>query len=186
MEIDEVIKGCLKGNARDQELLYRRYAPKMYAVCLQYCNSDEEAKDVLQEGFIKVFQNLSSYKFVGSFEGWVRRIMVNTALEVYRTKHNLYRVDDVDQVAETIDDVSDDDEYPVIEPEELMSMVKDLPAQYRMTFNLYAIEGFSHKEIGEMINISEGTSKSNLSRARRILQRKIESYFELKWKKING
>jgi len=94
-EIKNIINGCLKGYRRDQELLYRRYAAKLYAVCLQYAGNDEEARDILQEGFIKIFENLVHYKHEGSFEGWIRKIIVNTALEKYRSRHNLYRVDDM-------------------------------------------------------------------------------------------
>jgi len=97
-EIKNIINGCLKGYRRDQELLYRRYAAKLYAVCLQYAGNDEEARDILQEGFIKIFENLVHYKHEGSFEGWIRRIIVNTALEKYRSRHNLYRVDDIDDI----------------------------------------------------------------------------------------
>ena len=95
-EIKEIIKGCLAGNRRDQELLYRRHAAKLYAVCLQYSGNNEEARDILQEGFIKIFENLDNYKHEGSFEGWMRRITVNTALEKFRSRNNLYRVDDID------------------------------------------------------------------------------------------
>jgi RNA polymerase sigma factor (sigma-70 family) len=95
-DIRNIIKGCLAGNRRDQELLYRRHAAKLYAVCLQYSGNDDEARDILQEGFIKIFENLIFYKYEGSFEGWMRRIVVNTALEKYRSKHSLYRVDDID------------------------------------------------------------------------------------------
>lgn len=186
MEIKSIIDGCLKGNRHDQELLYRRYAAKMYAVCLQYCSNDEEACDVLQDGFIKVFQNLSRYKFEGSFEGWMRRIMVNTALGVYRDKHVLYRVDDIEQLQEFPEETMVEEDNPFIDAEELMAMIKELPPQYRMVFNLYALEGHSHREIGEMLSISEGTSKSNLSRARAILKKKVGSYLELKIKMSHG
>jgi RNA polymerase sigma factor (sigma-70 family) len=99
-EIKEIINGCLAGNRRDQELLYRRHASKLYAVCLQYSGNNEEARDILQEGFIKIFENLGNYKHEGSFEGWMRRITVNTALEKFRNKSSLYRVEDIDQVPE--------------------------------------------------------------------------------------
>jgi RNA polymerase sigma-70 factor (ECF subfamily) len=183
-EIKNIINGCLKGNRRDQELLYRRHAAKLYAVCLQYSVNDEEARDILQEGFIKIFENLVHYKHEGSFEGWVRRIIVNTALEKYRSKHNLYRIDDIDEIAEPNAE-PDNEDYAGLEAVDLLQIIRELPPKYRMVFNLYAIEGYSHKEISKMVNISEGTSKSNLSRARVILQRRVGSYTGLK-KKING
>jgi RNA polymerase sigma factor (sigma-70 family) len=184
-EIKEIIKGCLEGNRRDQELLYRRHAAKLYAVCLQYSGNNEEARDILQEGFIKIFENLGNYKHEGSFEGWMRRITVNTALEKYRSRNSLYRVDDIDLVPEQ-EAEPDNKDYAGLEAADLLEIIRELPPKYRMVFNLYAIEGYSHKEIGEMINISEGTSKSNLSRARAILQRRVETFTGVKRKIANG
>ncbi len=184
-EIRNIINGCLKGNRRDQELLYRRHAPKLYAVCLQYSGNDEEARDILQEGFIKIFENLNHYKYEGSFEGWMRRIIVNTALEKFRSRHNLYRVDDIDQIPE-LDAEPDSEDYSGLDADDLMEIIRELPPKYRMVFNLFAIEGYSHKEIGQMVNISEGTSKSNLARARIILQRRVGSYTGIKRKVLNG
>lgn len=184
-ETKNIIKGCLAGNRRDQELLYRRHAAKLYAVCLQYSGNDEEARDILQEGFIKIFDNLINYKFEGSFEGWMRRIIVNTALEKFRSKHNLYRVDDIDQIPEQ-DAEPDNDDYSGLEAVDLLDIIRELPTKYRMVFNLFAIEGYSHKEISRMINISEGTSKSNLSRARLILQKKVNLYTGIKKEIVNG
>jgi len=184
-EIINIIDGCLKGNRRDQELLYRRHASRLYAVCLQYSGNDEEARDILQESFIKIFANLYTYKHEGSFEGWMRRIVVNTALEKYRSRHNLYRVDDIDQMPE-IDAEPDNEDYAGLDAADLLSIIRELPPKYRMVFNLYAIEGYSHKEIGKLVNISEGTSKSNLSRARNILQRRVGSYTGLSKRLANG
>jgi RNA polymerase sigma-70 factor (ECF subfamily) len=184
-EIKKIISGCLKGNRRDQELLYRRHSAKLYAVCLQYSGNDEEARDILQEGFIKIFENLVHYKHEGSFEGWMRRIVVNTALERYRNRYNLYRVDDIDQIPE-LDAEPDNEDYSGLEVVDLLSIIRELPPKYRMVFNLYAIEGYSHKEISKMVNISEGTSKSNLSRARVILQRRVGSYTGLRKNVLNG
>jgi RNA polymerase sigma factor (sigma-70 family) len=183
-EIKKIIKGCLDGDRRDQELLYRRHASKFYAVCLQYSGNDEEARDILQEGFIKIFENLGNYKYEGSFEGWMRRIMVNTALEKYRSRHNLYRVDDIDMIPEPDAD-PDNEDYAGLDANDLLEIIRELPPKYKIVFNLYAIEGYSHKEISKMINISEGTSKSNLSRARVILQRRVGSYTGLKKQAVN-
>lgn len=184
-EIKKIIKGCLAGDRRDQELLYRRHASKLFAVCLQYSGNDEEASDILQEGFIKIFANLSHYKHEGSFEGWMRRITVNTALEKFRCRHNLYRIDDIDMIQE-LDADPDNKDYADLEANDLLRIIRELPPKYRMVFNLYAIEGYSHKEISRMVNISEGTSKSNLSRARVILQRRVGSYTGLKKRVVNG
>ncbi len=184
-EIVNIIKGCLAGNRRDQELLYRRHAAKLYAVCLQYSGNDEEARDILQEGFIKIFDNLIHYKNEGSFEGWMRRIVVNTALEKFRNSNKLYRVDDIDHIPEPDADPENQD-YAGLEAVDLLDIIRELPPKYRMVFNLFAIEGYSHREISEMINISEGTSKSNLSRARTILQKKVNLYTGLNKKAING
>ncbi len=184
-DIKNIIKGCLTGNRRDQELLYRRHAAKLYAVCLQYSGNDEEARDILQEGFIKIFENLIHYKYEGSFEGWMRRIVVNTALEKYRSKHSLYRVDDIDLIPEPEAD-PDNEDYTGMEAVDLLGIIRELPPKYRMVFNLFAIEGYSHKEIGQMANISEGTSKSNLSRAREILKKKVSLYTGLNKTVVSG
>jgi RNA polymerase sigma-70 factor (ECF subfamily) len=184
-DIKNIIKGCLAGNRRDQELLYRRHAAKLYAVCLQYSGNDEEARDILQDGFIKIFENLIHYKHEGSFEGWMRRIVVNTALEKYRSKHNLHRVDDIDLIPEPDADPETDD-YAGLEAVDLLDIIRELPPKYRMVFNLFAIEGYSHREISQMFNISEGTSKSNLSRARIILQKKVSLYTGLNKNVVSG
>ena len=184
-DIKNIIKGCLAGDRRDQELLYRRHSSKLYAVCLQYSGNDEEARDILQEGFIKIFDNLKNYKHEGSFEGWMRRIVVNTALEKFRSRHNLFRVDDIDTISEP-EAEPDSEDYSGLEAVDLLYIIRELPPKYRMVFNLYAIEGYSHREIGSMLSISEGTSKSNLSRARVILQRRVGSYTGIKRKAVNG
>lgn len=184
-DIRNIIKGCLAGNRRDQELLYRRHAAKLYAVCLQYSGNDDEARDILQEGYIKIFENLITYKNEGSFEGWMRRIIVNTALEKYRSKHNLYRVDDIDLIQEP-DAAPETEDYAGLEAVDLLDIIRELPPKYRMVFNLFAIEGYSHKEISQMTKISEGTSKSNLSRARIILQKKVKLYTGLKKDVVSG
>ena len=184
-EIKKLIDGCLEGNRRDQELLYRRHAPKLYAACLQYSGNDEEARDILQEGFIKIFENLDRYKHQGSFEGWMRRIIVNTALEKFRSRNSLYRVDDIDQITEP-EAEPDNEDYAGLGANDLLGIIRELPPKYRIIFNLFAIEGYSHKEISKMVNISEGTSKSNLSRARTILQRRVGLYTGIRRSVVNG
>jgi RNA polymerase sigma factor (sigma-70 family) len=184
-DLKKIIRGCLSGNSRDQELLYRRYSAKLFGVSLQYSSTREEARDVLQESYIKIFTNLHTYSGEGSFEGWMRRIVVNTALEKHRNKFYLNKVDDIGSINESTYSPTDLD-FAGLEAEDLLEFVMELPPKYRMVFNLYAIEGYSHKEISDMLGISEGTSKSNLSRARQILQKKVEIYMGIKKRMING
>jgi len=172
----KIIEGCKKGHGRYQEELYRLLAPKMYGVCLKYSNDKDDAKDIMQDGFIKVFQKISQFGEKGSFEGWVRRIMVNTALEKYRSQVTMYSLDEKMPVS---DEGIQSSVIEELTAEDLLSLVQQLTPKYRMVFNLYAIEGYNHKEIGEMLGISEGTSKSNLSRARIILQDKVKELFRI-------
>ena len=169
---EEIVRGCKAGNRKAQRLLYDRYSKKMLGVSLRYCQNKQEAEDVLQEGFIKVFMNIDSFKEQGSFEGWVRRIMVNTAINNYQSNLKRYYHSDVEEEAgipsENIDALNK------LSAKDLLKMIQSLPEGYRVVFNLFAIEGYSHKEIGEMLGISENTSKSQLSRARLSLQKKAE------------
>jgi RNA polymerase sigma factor (sigma-70 family) len=151
------------------------FSGKMFAVCLRYSRDYDEARDNLQEGFIKVFENLKQYRGTGSFEGWVRRIMVNTALQKYRGNFQLYTVTDEEIKAK---DIPFENAADTMGEQELMAIIHELPPRYKTVFNLYAIEGYSHREISEMLSISEGTSKSNLSRARDILQEKVKVYMQ--------
>lgn len=173
--LEIIIKECIAGKRNARERLYQYLSPKMWGVCLRYTSSSDEAKDVMQEGFIKVFENLEKYEGRGHFEGWVRRIIVNTALGEFRKKRLLF----VDSSNYTDHNGG---ENPSIESDlsvaELMQMIHELTPQYKLVFNLYAIEGYSHKEIAEMLEISEGTSKSNLSRARDILQQKVKNHYK--------
>ena len=169
-EIREIIKECASGNVRAQEKLYRMFAPKMFGVCLRYSKDRNEAEDNLQEGFVNVFLNIGSFRHEGSFEGWIRRIMVNVALGKYRKNNLLYPVEDIGEYE--MPDFSDAI-YEKFGAEELIGLSQKLPERYRMVFNLYVLEGMNHQEISEIMNISVGTSKSNLSRARDILKRKV-------------
>ncbi len=170
--LNDIIKGCQRRKASAQKQLYQTFAPKMFAVCLRYCKDKTEAEDCLQEGFIKVFNNIDKYGFKGSFEGWVRRIMVNTVIEMFRKKQPELLVDEFPLLAE-----GDDQEVydALFTHDELMNMIKELPPKYKLVFNLYVLEGFSHAEIAETANISVGTSKSNLARARQWLKKSIEN-----------
>lgn len=169
-KLEILLNGCKKGRAKSQEALYRRFAPAMYGVCLQYASSEEDAQDILQEGFIKVFAKLDQVKNPEAFPGWIRRLMINTSLEKYRSQVILQRVDDV---RGEVPEVPGDGVFSELTCEELVAMIQTLTPKYRMVFNLYAIEGYSHQEISEELGISVGTSKSNLSRARAILKEKI-------------
>ena len=169
--LKEIIKGCQKGNPASQKVLYDLFAPKMYGVCLQYCKDRTEAEDCLQEGFIKVFTNIKKYRFEGSFEGWVRRIMVNATIESFRKKKPETSLEDTMLVKLESDII--EEEASEINEDEIMDIISELPPKYRMVFNLYVLEGLSHKEIAEVLDISEGTSKSNLSRARSWIKDRI-------------
>lgn len=170
-KIQKLIKGCLQGRKTDQYRLYAHYAKKMFGICLRYTANHDEAQDVLQEGFIRVFQNLRSYKGKGSLEGWIRRIVVNTAIEKYREKIYHLTIDEAAQQEAYIN--HHDNGLDLLHAKDLLNLVRKLPVQYRLVFNLYAIEGFNHKEIGEKLQISESTSRSNLARARMILKKKL-------------
>lgn len=176
-DLKKIIKECASGNKRAQEKLYHMLAPKMFGVCLRYAKDKTEAEDNLQDGFIKVFQNIGRFRHEGSLEGWVRRIMVNVSLEKFRKQHLMHPVEDVSIYEEP---QTSDDILAKISAHELMELIQQLPPRYRMVFNLNIMEGMNHKEISDEMNISVGTSKSNLARAREILKRKVaELYREL-------
>jgi RNA polymerase sigma-70 factor (ECF subfamily) len=168
----DLIRGCLQNSAAMQKKLYDKYAAKLYGIAIRYAHSQEDAKDILQDGFVKVYRNLSKFKGTGSFEGWMRRIIVNTAIEHYRKKNNTYEIQESHEENITDGDLNALDKLAAAE---ILNMVKALPNGYRTVFNLFAIEGFSHKEIAEMLNISEGTSKSQYARAKALLQEKIRN-----------
>ena len=176
---DQLIRQCLQGDRVSQKHLYDRHSAKMFGVCLRYAPDYQAAEDILQEGFIKAFRNLDRFRFEGSFEGWLRKIMVNTAIEVHRRKNSLYPIMDVEH-----SDVEffDENALDKLAADDLMQMIESLSPGYRTVFSLYAIEGFSHKEISEQLNISEGTSKSQLARARYILMEMVEQRTGLKRK----
>ncbi|MFT3845074.1 MAG: RNA polymerase sigma factor [Lacibacter sp.] len=167
----DLINGCMSGDRRMQKLLYDQYSSKMYAVCVRYMGKNgDDAQDILQEGFIKVFRNLEKFRGDGSFEGWIRRIFVNTAIEQIRKKKTDLSLTEKEEIIElktatAIDNMSEKD---------LLQIVSELSPGYRTIFNMYVVEGFNHKEISEILGISEGTSKSQLARARMILQEKIK------------
>ena len=170
---DNFIERCLDNNSKAQEELYKHFAPKMFGICLRYAKNQMEAEDVLQEGFIKVFRYLKDYRSEGSLEGWIRRTMVNTAINFYKKKTKYQKEISLDQT----EPISNEEESAIdkLSAKELLDMIRELPDGYRMVFNLNVIEGYTHKEIGVMLNISENTSKSQLSRARGVLQEKLKN-----------
>ncbi len=167
----DLIKSCIAGDRKMQEILYYRFSPKMYAVCLRYSNNADDAQDLLQDGFIKVFKNLEKFRGEGSFEGWMRRIFVNTSIEQFRRKTKLATV------PEARENNIEDRAFGALESmaeKDIIKIVQQLSPGYRQVFNMYVIEGYTHQEIGEILGIHEGTSKSQLARAKVILQKMIE------------
>lgn len=171
----DLIEGSRKGDRRMQHELYNRFAPKMYGVCLRYAANAEEAEDILQEGFIKIFNKINSYRGDGSFEGWIRRIFVNTAIEHFRKKIYLQPITETEEntvegkYLSVLDNLAEKD---------IIQLVQQLSPGYRTVFNMYVVEGYSHKQIAEILGISEGTSKSQLSRAKMILQDLVKTFIE--------
>jgi RNA polymerase sigma factor (sigma-70 family) len=171
MSDEELIQGCIKGKDAFQYELYKRYSPKMFGVCLRYCASREEAEDVLQDGFIKVFKKIDSFRFTGSFEGWIRRIMVHTAI---RNKYITLRAHEVNTLEGVEHPALDEKVTSKLMMMDLMKIVNELPQGYKIVFNLFAVEGYSHKEIAEMLEIQEATSRSQYLRARQFLREKLD------------
>ena len=172
MGLEQLIFDCKKDDAKAQEQLYKLFSAKFFGVCLKYSANYAEAQDNLQDGFIIIFKKIDQFNFKGSFEGWAKRIMINNALQKYRT--GVRFLDIVDQnIAEEETLELDDD---AISLDFLMSIIQELPDRYRLVFNLYVLDGYSHKEISEMLEITTGTTKSNLARARAILKEKIDQH----------
>jgi RNA polymerase sigma-70 factor (ECF subfamily) len=168
-----MLHGCQAGNRRSQSQLYQAYASVMLGVCMRYASGLAEAEDILQEGFVKIFTNIGTFKGSGSLEGWIRRIIINTALNHIRQNAKFRMVDYTDEMPEHQDEDNEDAPLPNASAETLLQIIQNLPDGYRMIFNLYAIEHNTHKEIAEMLGITEGTSKSQLSKARRMLKMKL-------------
>ena len=173
-DLRQLIIDSADGKSKAQAKIYQHFAPKMFGVCLRYSKDQTEAEDNLQEGFLKVFEKISLFRHEGSFEGWVRRIMVNVALEKYRKNHLMHPVEDMG-IYEEPD--FNDHIISEISTKELLAIVQELSPRYRMVFNLYVFDGLNHKEIAEEMKISVGTSKSNLARARGILKEKVVKAF---------
>ncbi|MEO6837165.1 MAG: sigma-70 family RNA polymerase sigma factor [Ginsengibacter sp.] len=185
----ELIQACIDGNRYSQSRLYEQYAPKMFAVCMRYSRSREEAEDILQDGFAQVFKSLHSFRFAGSFEGWIKKIIVYAAIANYRAKSKMHMViKNVENFSDT--EVLDNDNEDVIShlgKKELLKMVQALPPMYGLVFNLYVFEGLKHREIAKELGVSEGTSKSNFHDAKVILQKAVANSMKIaKQNSLNG
>ncbi len=171
MDIKQLILDCQKNEPKAQGQLYQLFSSKMFTICLKYSRNYDEAQDNLQEGFLYIFKKINQYNFKGSFEGWIKRVMINHILQTYRGS----------PIFEVVKENTVTEDEVVIDTEEglsldlLLKMIQELPDRYRLVFNLYVLDDYSHKEIALLLNISEGTSKSNLSRAKAILKEKIET-----------
>ena len=171
MSIEELINGCKKNDIKAQEQLYRHFAPKLFSVSLKYSRNYTEAQDNLQDGFLLIFEKINQFAFKGSFEGWIKRVMINYILQQYRKETFLKLVHE--NFPEEVEvEIENETEIPI---EFLMKIIQELPDRYRLVFNLYVIDGYSHQEIANMLSVNIGTSKSNLSRAKVILKEKIET-----------
>jgi RNA polymerase sigma-70 factor (ECF subfamily) len=171
----ELIAGCVRGDRNAQRKLYEQYASRMYPVCVRYLGR-EDAKDVLQEGFLTVFDKIGSYKGEGSFEGWMRKIFINASLMQLRKSDVLRRTEDIEQAPETGGTVGNG-VLEQIGTRELLDQIGSLPAGLRSVFNLFVVEGYSHAEVGKLLGITEQSSRSQLSRARTLLQEKIKKLY---------
>lgn len=167
----ELINNCKKGNRQAQEQLYRDYSRILFGICLKYSRNKTEAEDSLHDSFMTIYSKIDQFKHQGSFEGWIKRIAINTVLQKYRKEEKLTVISENIEEEEATGDAG----YPDMDLDTLLSYVQELPNKYRLTFNLYVLDGYSHKEISEMLGTSLGTSKSNLARARGILKERIEN-----------
>ncbi len=169
---EQIIRGCKKNERKAQRLLYDRYAPKMLGVCMRYAQNRHEAEDILQEGFIKIFLRIKQFENKGSFEGWIKKIIVNTAISNFRKNNRHYYHEEIDNISEN----NTRTYVPNYEftKNELLQVIRELPEGYRIVFNLFAIEGYKHKEIAELLNINETTSKSQFSRAKKLIKKRLE------------
>lgn len=174
----EIIEGCVKGDSKCQQIIYQKFYGKMLGACMRYSKDREEAKDILQDGFLKVFLNIKLYTGSGSFEGWVRKVIINTALDYIRKSKQLIQYANSDYVEENAEEIKEEVEnieYGDISTNEIMEAVQQLPTAYRTVFNMYVVDGFSHQEIADQLGVNIGTSKSNLSKAKVQLKKALAS-----------
>lgn len=171
MSLEQLIERCKKNDAKAQSQIYKLYASKLFSLSLKYSRNYAEAQDNLQDAFVTIFKKIEQYKSKGSLEGWMKRIAINTALQRYRSV-GIFDIISEDQIEDVTIEIEDD----TVGIDYLLQIIQELPDRYRLVFNLYALDDYSHKEIADMLDISTGTSKSNLARARLILKEKIEQY----------
>lgn len=171
MSLEQLIEQCKKNDVKAQSQIYKLFTSKLFSVCLKYSRNYAEAEDNLQDAFVTIFNKISQFKNIGSFEGWIKRIAINTALQRYRSV-GVFDIVNENQIEDETIEIDED----TIDIDFLLKIIQELPNRYRLVFNLYVLDDYSHKEIAEMLNISTGTSKSNLARARMILKEKIECY----------
>jgi RNA polymerase sigma-70 factor (ECF subfamily) len=180
--VEKVVKGCIKGDRKSQQLLYKSFYGKMLVVCMRYSRDHSEAQDLLHDGFIKVFSHLKTYEYKGSLEGWVRRIIVNNAIDYIRNKKDfLVEYDDETQYEYVPDEYLDEKEsmdMQQLQAEEILALIQELSPAYQTVFNMYVMEDYSHQEIADILNISVGTSKSNLAKAKQRLKELFIKKFE--------
>lgn len=171
----ELVKACAAGDVKSQEILYKKFASKMTAICYRYLKNYSEARDIMHDGFIKVFLNIKNFRFESSLETWVTRIMINTTITYLKKENSKQFITDSSgrDIPDEVDDMDEEKPEP-LEPEKILEIMRKLPVGYRTVLNMYAFEDFSHKEIAQKLNISESTSKSQLFKARRMLKKLVE------------
>lgn len=185
MEQRKLITGCINNNRKAQEELYFKYKDVLFSLCLKYCENFTKAEDHLHDSFMLIFKKISTYKDKGSFEGWMKRIVINTAIDKFKKEKKVKTTTINDNLTSISDTVIDDNKLN-LPLDLLMSFIQELPNQYRYVFNLYQLDNHTHKEIAELLNISEGTSKSNLHRAKIILKKRIEVFNQLNLHNTNS
>ncbi len=172
MTLEELIDKCKKQEIQAQEALYNKYARVLFGICLKYSPNYQEAQDNLQDAFLTIFKKIEQYEGKGSFEGWIKRVTVNTVLQKYRKK-KVFKLTNEAEIPEEIDEEIEVAEVPL---DYLLKIIQELPDRYRLVFTMYVLDGYTHQEISELLGINIGTSKSNLARGRAILKKKVEAY----------
>jgi len=183
--LETIIKGCIKKDRKAQKELYERFSPYLYGIALRYAGNEDDAKDYLHDGFLKIFDKIHKYNFSGSFEGWIRQVFINFVIDQLKKRKNVEYNDEVsnETYSELVEDsfnTIEESELSKIKIEVLLKMIEKLPPAYKLVFNMYVMEGYSHKEIAEYLGISESTSKSNYFRAKKKLREMIEKYIKTK------
>lgn len=176
INVEEIIKGCIDGDRKYQKQLYEHFASKMLGICMRYAKDKAEAEDMMQEGFVKVFMSIKNFRNEGNFEGWVKRIMVYNAINMFKIRKRKFResLDSIDA-----DGIVENNMIEIISAKEIVTLIQQMPEGYRLIFNLFAVEGYTHREISELLEISEGTSKSQYSRARQFMKAALTKHYKI-------